>query len=289
MTFSERLYIGLQYVLPHHLLSWLARRATQSERRWLKSKLIRTVISRFDVDMSQAVEEDPNAYRSFNAFFTRALKPELRPIAGDADAVVSPCDGRISQFGPIHDDLIVQAKGQHYPVERLLGGDSDLAEQFSGGDFINIYLSPRDYHRLHMPIDGRLLSSTYVPGRLFSVAPLTTAHIPALCARNDRLICHFETPAGPMVYILVGAVMVAGIETVWHGLYRHHRRIVHDPNPPEVLLGRGEEMGRFNMGSTAIMLFARDRIRFDAALANEHALLMGQKIASLTGPSRSPA
>ncbi len=289
MTLRERLYIGLQYLLPHHLMSRLARRATQSERNWLKSRLIRTVISRFNVDLSQAIEENPDAYPSFNAFFTRALKPELRPVADEPHAVVSPCDGRISQFGPICDDLIVQAKGQHYPVERLLAGDTPLAEQFSGGDFINIYLSPRDYHRLHMPLDGRLISTTYVPGRLFSVAPLTTAHIPALCARNDRLICHFDTPAGAMVYILVGAVMVDGIETVWHGLYPHHRRIVRDPQPPEVSLSRGEEMGRFNMGSTTIILFTRDQITFDASLAIEQAVLMGQKIASMTDESRSHA
>lgn len=282
MTISERLYILLQYVLPHHLLSRLARAVTRSERPWLKRRLINWAINKFNIDLSQAEQEDPEHYPSFNAFFTRSMKPELRPIDPDKHSLVSPCDGHISQLGPIDQDLIMQAKGQHYSLKRLLADDQDMVERFTDGQFINIYLSPRDYHRLHMPVDGKLLYSVYVPGRLFSVAPLTTAHIPALCARNDRLICYFDTPIGVVAQILVGAVMVAGIESVWHGLYAKRGNISRfeaDPNAP-VQLARGDEMGRFNMGSTVILLFEKNRCQFDADKTAESALLMGQSIAS---------
>jgi len=254
--------VSLQYVLPHHFISRLIFIMT----RWqmpMVPWVIRQFVKVFKVNMEEAVESDPRAYRSFNAFFTRALKPELRPIpecVPGETMLISPVDGRISQLGDIQNDRIFQAKGQWYSAVELLGGDLERAQPFSGGKFMTIYLSPRDYHRIHMPCDGRLREMVHVPGRLFSVSPLTVTTVPRVFARNERVVTIFETEKGLLAMVLVGAINVAAIETLWSGLITPPRgreiscRKYGAATGIEVNLKQGQEMGRFNMGSTVILL-----------------------------------
>ncbi|WP_163558893.1 archaetidylserine decarboxylase [Halomonas sp. NO4] len=251
-----RLFSLIQYPLPHHLLSRLVGWLADCRLPWLKNRLIRAFIRVFRVDMGQALEPDPTAYPSFNAFFTRALTAEARPLG---EGVLCPADGTLSQFGAIEAGLLLQAKGHRYAMADLLGGDTEAARRYLGGSFATVYLSPRDYHRVHMPIAGTLTEMVYVPGRLFSVNAATTAHVPNLFARNERLVCHFDTEHGPMVMVLVGAMIVAAIETVWAGqvtpLSGTLQRTRFDR---PIHLARGEEMGRFKLGSTVVMGFARE-------------------------------
>ena len=222
--------------------------------------LIRRLITQYNVDMSEAVDSTPEAYANFNAFFTRALKDDARPI--DDAHVVCPADGAISQLGKINRGRIFQAKGQDYSLQTLLGDDKALTAEFDGGSFATIYLSPRDYHRVHMPVDGTLRSMTYVPGKLFSVNTTTAENVRSLFARNERAICVFDTEFGPMAMILVGAMIVAGIETVWDGQVAPPPRQITTRNYPQDApsLKKGEEMGRFKLGSTVILLFGKDKI-----------------------------
>lgn len=255
-TRTDRILTWPQYLLPQHALSVLMHRLTQSKRPWLKKRLIETVIRRYQVDMSEAAESDPACYESFNAFFTRALKTGCRPLAGSDETLVSPVDGAISQLGPIAGNQIFQAKGHYYSLSELLGG-ADLSAPFENGQFATIYLSPRDYHRIHMPISGTLQRMRYLPGDLFSVNPRTARTVPGLFARNERLVCLFETAWGPMAVILVGAIFVGSMETVWAGQitppYTSDKQDrVYDSS--SVRIERGDEMGRFNMGSTVILL-----------------------------------
>lgn len=248
--------IAAQYLLPHRLLSAAAHALARSRWRPLKNLLISQVVRRFQVDISEAEQSDPLAFETFNAFFTRALKPGLRPMPDAAGALAMPADGKISQAGPIRQGRIFQAKGQDYSAAELLG-DADYAAAFADGLFVNIYLSPRDYHRVHMPCTGRLLETLHVPGRLFSVAPWAVAEIPRLFARNERLVCRFDTEFGPMAVVMVGALLVSGVETVWGGeeippYARTPRR--RDWRGQAVTLERGAEMARFNYGSTVIVL-----------------------------------
>ncbi|WP_373081110.1 archaetidylserine decarboxylase [Zhongshania sp.] len=259
-------FIILQYLLPQHLLSRLVGKLAETQIPWLKDLLISRFIAQYKVDMSEAADPDYRNYSNFNAFFTRALKPDARPIAPGPADIACPADGAISQLGQIIDGRIFQAKGQDYSLLQLLGGDREAAAQFSGGSFATVYLSPRDYHRVHMPLAGTLQSMTYIPGALFSVNTTTAENVQGLFARNERAVCLFETEAGPMAVILVGALIVAGIETVWDGQiapppsgikttdYRKGAR--------EIYLEKGEEMGRFKLGSTAIVLFAKDRAQW---------------------------
>ena len=274
-----------QYLLPHHALSRLMLRLTRVRTPWVKNLIINRMRHHFRIDISDAVETDPCAYPSFNAFFTRALQPGARPLADGDATLVSPVDGTVSQAGRIEVNRLLQAKGQRFSLEELLGGDRDLARSFADGDFATLYLSPRDYHRIHMPLAGRLLKTTYVPGRLFSVAPYTVRSVPRLFARNERLVCLFDTPAGPMAMILVGALFVACIETVWAGVVTppHGHRILTRPAPdnPAVELARGAEMGRFNMGSTVILLFPPGRIDWSADLDAGRHLRMGEALGQL--------
>jgi phosphatidylserine decarboxylase len=231
---------------------------------WLKNFAIKKFIAHFKVDMSLAQEENPENYPTFNHFFTRALKPEVRPLALGDNNIISPVDGAISQMTTIDNDTLIQAKGHDYSVAALLG-DHDMASRFSNGNFTTLYLSPRDYHRIHMPVDGSLQEVIHIPGRLFSVNPTTVHHIPGLFARNERVVCLFETPLGSMAFVLVGAINVASIETVWQGeitppTRRDIRRWDYREHP--VNLKQGEEMGRFNMGSTVIMLFEKDAMQW---------------------------
>ena len=253
-------FIILQYLLPQHLLSRLVGKLAECRLPWLKNLLIRRFITQYKVDMSEAVESAPEAYANFNAFFTRALKDGPRPIA-DAP-VVCPADGAISQLGEINRGRIFQAKGQDYSLQTLLGDDKALTAEFDGGSFATIYLSPRDYHRVHMPVDGTLRSMTYVPGKLFSVNTTTAENVRSLFARNERAICVFDTEFGPMAMILVGAMIVAGIETVWDGqVAPPPRQLTTRSYPQEApTLKKGEEMGRFKLGSTVILLFGKDKI-----------------------------
>ncbi len=229
-----------------------------------KNTLIRKFIDLYKVDMDEALETNPVRYRSFNDFFTRALHPNARPVNEDENSIVSPADGILSQAGDIENGAIFQAKGHDYSLLELLGGDLVWSRRFEEGSFATIYLSPRDYHRVHMPFTGTLQKMIHVPGRLFSVNDTTTRRVPGLFARNERVVCLFETELGPMAVILVGALFVASIETVWAGtitpVSRQVRRWEYPPTPPDepVRLEKGEEMGRFNMGSTVILLFGKD-------------------------------
>ncbi|MGM0824874.1 MAG: archaetidylserine decarboxylase [Pseudomonadota bacterium] len=254
MTVSQHAFSLLQYPLPQHALSRLTGKFAQCENPWVKNTLINAFIKRFEVDMSQALEPDPSAYATFNDFFTRALKADARPLG---DGLLSPADGTLSQYGRLQAGQLVQAKGHTYSAQTLLGGDTALAEEFLGGSFSTVYLSPRDYHRVHMPVTGTLREMIYVPGRLFSVNEATANHVPGLFARNERLVCVFDTEHGPMAMVLVGAMIVAAIETVWSGqvtpLSGHPQRMRFGQ---PITLEKGAEMGRFKLGSTVVMCFA---------------------------------
>ena len=277
----DKIFIYLQHILPQHLLSrcvgWLAR---LEHPAWLKNWLVHVFIRHFGVNMAEAADPDPTSYPSFNAFFTRPLREGARPLA-EAD-ILCPADGAISQLGAIEGGRIFQAKGQSFSAWELLGGDTERAPLFDGGRFATIYLSPRDYHRVHMPLAGRLTASRYIPGDLYSVNQVTAENVPRLFARNERLVCHFDTEAGPMAMVLVGAMIVAGIETVWAG------QVAPPPDKPvevdylklpaAVALEKGAEMGRFMLGSTVILLFPRDSVSWDEAYGAGVATRLGEKL-----------
>jgi phosphatidylserine decarboxylase len=273
-------------ILPHHLLSRLVRSATRWRVRWWKDLLITRFIRHFGVDMSEAAEPSPAHYADFNSFFTRALRPGVRPQAGEPWAISSPVDGRISQIGHISNGRLLQAKERDFSLVDLLGGDNHRARPFEEGEFATLYLSPRDYHRVHMPCDARLVETVYVPGRLFSVAPHTTRVIPGLFTRNERLAALFETDAGSMAMVLVGAIFVACVETVWEGVIRpagagitvrHYCR----EGERSWRLRRGEEMGRFSMGSTVILLHEAGRAQWRAELCTGQPVRMGELLGRL--------
>ncbi|MAL93489.1 MAG: phosphatidylserine decarboxylase [Haliea sp.] len=282
----KALFIALQYLLPQHLLSrsvgWLA---GLYRPVWLKNALIQLFIRAFKVDMSEAEEPDPTAYPTFNAFFTRALRPGARPLA--EEGILCPADGTISQIGRIQEHSLIQAKGRRYSSWSLLGGDDERAAWYRNGHFATIYLSPRDYHRVHMPVDGKLVATRYVPGQLFSVNQVTADGVEALFARNERLVCHFETPAGPMAMVLVGAMIVAGIETVWAGQVAPPPRQVEERDylqlPEAVDLARGAEMGRFQLGSTVILLFPEGCVDWGPGLTAGGGVRLGQALGRVAG------
>jgi phosphatidylserine decarboxylase len=260
---NEKNFARLQQMIPQHALSRLVGKIASSQSKLIKNTFIRWFVKRYQVDMSLALEQDPLAYASFNDFFTRALKPDARPIAADSRAIVCPADGAISQLGQIRDGRIFQAKGQDYTALELLGGDEALAAEFDEGNFATVYLSPRDYHRVHMPYTGKLRSMISVPGELYSVNTATANQVPRLFARNERAVAIFDTDIGPMAVVLVGAMIVAGIETVWDGQIAPFasREIETSLYPYQNLtLEKGAEMGRFKLGSTAIILFAKNKM-----------------------------
>ncbi|MFN2328297.1 MAG: archaetidylserine decarboxylase [Chromatocurvus sp.] len=264
------LFIWLQHCLPQHLLSRIVGSLARARQpRWLVSWVIRRFVAHYNVNLAEAQAADVSAYRSFNAFFTRSLKPDARPLA-DAD-LVCPADGVLSQFGAIYGGRLLQAKGRHFALDELLGGDTARASIFNDGAFATIYLSPRDYHRVHMPMAGRLTATCYIPGRLFSVNAVTAEGVDRLFARNERLVCYFDGPRGPFAMVLVGAMIVAGIETVWSGQVAPppRRPVSKDYSvlPTPVSLERGDEMGRFLLGSTVILLFPPGAPVFNRALA----------------------
>jgi len=277
---SERLAVALQYALPKRLLTQLAGKLAGLEGGKATTAVIRWFAKRYGVNMAEAANPDPASYASFNEFFTRPLREGVRPIA-EAD-FVCPVDGAISQFGPIEFDQVFQAKGHFYSTTALVGGDRALAARFENGDFATIYLSPRDYHRIHMPCAGRLVQMIYVPGELFSVNPATARGVPGLFARNERVVCVFEGAFGPFVVVLVGATIVGSMATAWHGVVNPPRR----PNiakrsyaEGEVVLDKGAEMGRFLLGSTVVMLFPRGPLQFEPGWAPGGPVRMGQAMA----------
>ena len=272
---------ALTYILPHRALSSLARALAYSTNPSIKQWLIDTVVRKFDVDLSEAAEPDPRAYPSFNAFFTRALKPGARIADPDPAALLMPADGRISQCGEIVDGRIFQAKGQSFTAAELLG-DAGAAMPFADGMFATVYLSPRDYHRVHMPWTGTLRETVHVPGRLFSVGTDAVASVPRLFARNERLVCHFDTDFGPMAQVMVGALLVSGVETVWSGVEipAYADAITRkDWRGKGIVLQRFAEMARFNYGSTVIVLLPRGMATLDPALAAETPVRLGQALA----------
>ncbi len=283
-SIGARLFVGLQRVLPQHLLSLLMYRVARIEWAPLKNLMIRTYVRLVGVDMGAAAQPEPTAYPHLNAFFTRALRPDARPLDPDPRAVLSPVDGTISQFGTITDGRIIQAKGLDYSVSDLLGGRGEAHHLFDGGRFATIYLSPRDYHRIHMPLAGELAEMTYFGGRLYSVNQATAARVPGLFARNERVLCLFGTELGPLAVVLVGAIFVGGIETVWEGEVApalpglRSRRWHYTGATARVHLDRGEELGRFNLGSTVILLFPADTLTWDPALMPGQTVRLGQRI-----------
>lgn len=281
---SDRLAVLPQYLLPKQLLTSLAGRFASARAGGLTTAAIRRFVARYQVDMSEAAESDIAGYSSFNDFFTRALRPGMRPLA-DA-AATCPVDGAVSQLGPIERDQILQAKGHRYSTTALLGGDAQLAAQFQDGQFATIYLSPRDYHRIHMPCDGRLLRMEHVPGALFSVNPTTARGVPGLFARNERVVCLFETLLGLMGLVLVGATIVGSVATVWHGQVnpprtRQPRRW--DYQSQQITLRQGEEMGRFLLGSTVVLLFQNGAVEFNPDWAAAHPVRLGEAMAQRPG------
>jgi phosphatidylserine decarboxylase len=274
---SDRLAVLPQYLLPKLALTVLAGKFAGARASSLTTRVIRWFVGRYGVNMAEAANPDIASYASFNEFFTRPLKEGARPFA-DAD-FLCPVDGAISQFGAIERDQIFQAKGHRYSTTALVGGDRPLAAQFENGNFATLYLSPRDYHRIHMPCTGKLLRMIYVPGSLFSVNPTTAGGVPGLFARNERVVCVFETAAGPFVLTLVGATIVGSMATVWHG-------VVNPPRPgvvrewrydeQNIVLNQGDEMGRFLLGSTVVMLFPKDALAFNPAWQPTVAVRMGE-------------
>jgi len=283
--------VFLQYILPHRALSRVVYWATRWTFAPWKNWLIATIVRNYQVDMGEAAQPDPLAYQHFNAFFTRKLKPQARQADADPAALLSPADGRISQAGRIVDGRIFQAKGQDYSAAELLGGDEAAAAVYRDGSFVTVYLSPRDYHRVHMPLQGTLKETVHVPGRIFSVAPFAVEAIPRLFARNERLVCHFEGEHGPFVVVMVGAILVSSVATVWDGLVippyasSIRRKSFAGQN---ITLERFAEMARFNMGSTVIMLLPGDMAGLDPLQAQQ-TVRVGERLGLLSALPRGRA
>ena len=278
---SDRLAVLPQYLYPKQALTSFAGWVAGKERGRVTTWIIRRFVAKYGVNMGEALESDIGHYKSFNEFFTRALKPGARPIA--AADLVCPVDGAISQCGPIAGDQIFQAKGHSYSTTALVGGDAALAAQFNDGSFATIYLSPKDYHRIHMPCDGRLLRMIHVPGELFSVNPVTARGVPGLFARNERVVCVFATAHGPLVLALVGATIVGSMATVWHGVVnpprgKQVREWLYDDQPVD--LRQVDEMGRFLLGSTVVLLMPRPALRFQTDWSPGRAVRLGESMAA---------
>jgi phosphatidylserine decarboxylase len=276
-------FITLQELLPQQQLTRLVGKIAASEKPWLKQLFIDRFIKAYGVNMEEALQSDPKAYRSFNEFFTRPLKPGARPLATAADAVLCPADGVISAIGNIDDDSLIQAKRKRYSATALLGGDATRAALFRDGTFATVYLSPKDYHRVHSPLLGTLREMIYVPGKLYSVNQTTADHIDNLFAINERVVCIFDTQHGPMAVVLVGAMIVAAVETVWAGRVAPGFTAVTTQRyeQGEVVIAKGGELGRFLLGSTAIMLFGAGMVEWQMDLSNGPGVQMGQQVGRL--------
>jgi len=286
MSFTEQLKVIFQYLIPQHGLSIAAGKLADIKTPWLKNLFIKQFAKAYAIDMSNAIEPELTNYACFNDFFTRAIDPASRPIDQNEQSFCSPVDGAFSQFGLIENERIIQAKKHDYSVLELLGGDKALAKHFENGEFCTIYLAPKDYHRIHMPCDGSLTQMTHVPGKLFSVNPLTANNVPRLFARNERVISYFNTKFGKMALIKVGATIVGSVETVWAGnITPPSRKTVKawDYADSPVELKKGEEMGRFKLGSTVILLMEKAHWQWDAAVAAGADVRLGQKMVTRLG------
>jgi phosphatidylserine decarboxylase len=281
---SDRSAVLPQYVIPKQALTILAGKIAGAQAGHLTTRLITWFVARYNVNMAEAANSDVASYQSFNEFFTRPLRDGARPLA-KAD-FICPVDGAISQFGAIERDQIFQAKGHHYSTTALVGGDAELAAKFQDGSFATLYLSPKDYHRIHMPCDGKLTRMIYVPGELFSVNPTTARGVPGLFARNERVVCVFDSKHGPFVLTLVGATIVGSMATVWHGIVnpprtREVREWQYKDKP--VTLKKGDEMGRFLLGSTVVMLFPKNALAFNSEWSPARAIRMGESMSTSAG------
>lgn len=287
MANFDRVKIAQQYIAPKHFMSRAMGKFASARAGWLTRMFIQWFVNKYNVDMSEAIEEDPRAYPTFNEFFTRPLKPDARPLVAEDGELAHPVDGTVSQLGPIRGDSIIQAKNHDYSMQELLGGDADVAEPFNDGEFATIYLAPRDYHRIHMPLAGTLRKMIYVPGDLFSVNPLTAENVPNLFARNERVVAVFDSEIGPFAMVLVGATIVASIETVWAGTItpptgpRIHTWDYPAEGLNSIRLHKGEEMGRFKLGSTVVLVFPKDTMRFADELAAGVVTRMGQVLGNV--------
>lgn len=284
----DKLFVMSQYVTPQLTVSRLAGRlADMDQNPGLKNRVVRWFIDRYGVNMDEALEPNPEAYPSFNAFFTRELKPGLRPIDDRDSVVVSPVDGAISQLGTVTNDRVFQAKGQSFSLTELLGGDAERAKEFENGEFATIYLSPKDYHRIHMPLTGTLREMTYVPGKLFSVNPTTAEQVPNLFARNERVACIFDTDAGPLAMVLVGAMIVGSMETTWAGVVAPGttgvETISYQHLETPIRLEKGQEMGRFRLGSTVVMVMPKGVVDWQQNQVAGATVRMGEAFGNLAG------
>ena len=278
---SDRLAVLLQYLLPKQALTIFAGKVASANGGAATARLIRWFVGRYKVNMAEAANPDIRSYTTFNDFFTRALRGDARPLA--QAGFICPVDGAISQFGAIEKDRLFQAKGHTYSTTALVGGERELAAQFQDGSFATLYLSPRDYHRIHMPCDGRLTRMIYVPGDLFSVNPVTARGVPGLFARNERVVCVFDSVHGPFVLVLVGATIVGSMATVWHGVVnppRSRNVRIWEYDRQNVALAKGDEMGRFLLGSTVVMLFPKKTLQFNPHWAPEQEVRMGEMMGS---------
>jgi phosphatidylserine decarboxylase len=287
---GARLFVGMQHLMPQHTLSRGVHRLARVRSQPMKNALISAFVRHFKPDMSDAVQPDPFAYASFNEFFTRPLRPGARPIDPDPRTLVSPVDGTISQIGYLDEMRLIQAKGRYYTLDKLLSGSARWTERFVGGAFATLYLAPYNYHRIHMPVNGTLRSAWYVPGRLYSVNATTAAAVAGLFAINERVVCTFEDGELAFAMVLVGALFVGSIATVWHGdiTPRSPRRLRELSMPVASLppnLDKGAEMGRFNMGSTVILVFPRGSLAWRPELAEGSRIRVGQALAQLLKPS----
>lgn len=284
MTLKNTVVELSQTLLPHHLLSQFVSKFTHCENVTWKNFLIRQIATRYGVNWAESITQDLNDFKSFNEFFTRQLKSDVRPLTTEKGAISSPADGVVSQAGKITDGDIFQAKGKSFTVTDLLGGDATRAEKFNDGEFATIYLSPKDYHRLHIPVTGTLHEMIHVPGRLFSVNGATTEAVNGLFAKNERVIAIFDTEIGQMALVLVGAIFVSSIETVWHGVVtpptiKTVRTWQYENDAPTLKMG--EEIGRFNMGSTIIVLFEKDKMTWNADFTAGNVVKVGEKIGQI--------
>lgn len=280
----NQLFIALQKLVPQHTLSRIAGVLARTRVGWIKSLFIKQFILRYGVDLSEAQVDNPDDFATFNDFFCRELKTGLRPVAAESNAVTSPADGVVSEIGDIASDRILQAKNHDYSVAELVGGDAALASVFQNGKFATIYLSPKDYHRVHMPLDGKLNTMLHVPGDLFSVNNVTTDHLPGLFARNERVICIFDSNIGQFAVVLIGAMIVGSIDTVWDGqitpIKKEIRRFDYTQSR-SIKLKKGEEMGRFKLGSTVVLLFPPGKINWTDLTTTGSKVIMGQLIGSI--------
>lgn len=284
----DKFKIAMQYAMPKHLVSRAVGKLAEAEAGALTTTLIKAFIKQYQIDMTEAQYEEASHYKSFNEFFTRPLKYGLRPIAMEENIIAHPVDGKISQLGDIQDDRLIQAKGHDFSLQTLLGGEEQTAAPFQGGKFATIYLAPKDYHRIHMPVDGTLKQMIYVPGDLFSVNPLTAQNVPNLFARNERVVAIFDTEIGPLAMVLVGATIVASIETIWSGTVTPPagKKVFSWDYPTEgenkISLKKGDEMGRFKLGSTVILAWPQQAADFLEGQISGTVTRMGQPFAKIT-------